>query len=490
MRRLSLIIISIFLVLVLTSCDIDNVENFEKITAPNNITPPITGEWKIEEYKVGKETNISDKDIEKIIGKKVFFYNDIIGVEDGFSLEPTYKVKKVNALDYLFYHYKINPEFLKIEDEQIQIISIASKEQFYYEIIKKDDDNIIVNIDGVFFFLSKISDEVDSKVIEKYKKEKEEMPGGSLKESDDILRTGLLLGLRYYDQEAEDNNKEPWKYRTIWIRSYNKSIKDIYEIEDILLPRKMGFWKVVADNNIYSYPYTKEHLDKSIILRSGVDFDTQIIRYVGNDYISIENIESDAKGRANLRTYLIDNFDSRKPIKISDIGGKNLKTAFLEGAGKGKTLSKAKKDNDVEGENNEENFGLTRKNGHWILRGRINYKENGEQDFIDFNIKAVPPTELVHYDELSIPWNGIKMKIPEVIDAYTSPNDDIAVVITHKYISIYPINNGELGKEPFEKISLNDDEEVVMAEWAIGRYVNVWEDVFLKNDVKEIETLE
>ncbi|HLR36163.1 MAG TPA: hypothetical protein VK071_12660 [Tissierellales bacterium] len=490
MRRLSLILISVFLILVLTSCGIENVENFEKIAAPNNITPPITGEWKVEKYKIGNGTNILDKDIEKFMGKKVFFYNDIVGVEDRFSLEPTYKVKNVNASDYLFYHYKINPEFLEIEDEQIQIISIASKEQLYYEIIKKDDKNIIINIEGVFFFLSKLSDEVDTKVIEKYKREREEIPGGSLKESDDILRTGLLLGLRYYNQETENKDEGPWKYRTIWIHSHNKSLKDIYEIENILLPRKTGFWKVVTDNNIYAYPYTKEHLDKSIKLQSEVDFDTQIIRYVGNDYISIENIESNAKGRANLQTYIIDNFDSRKPIKISDVGGENLKAAFLEGAGKGKALSKVKKDNEIKRKNNEENFGLTRKNGHWILKGRISYEENGKQDFTDFNIKAVPPMELVYYDELSIPWNGIKMKIPEVIDAYTSPNDDIAVIITHKYMAIYPINNGELAKEPLGKVSLNSDEEVVMAEWAIGRYVNVWEDVFLKNDVKEIETLE
>src|SRR5699024_11701518 len=99
MRRLSLILISVFLILVLTSCGIENVENFEKIAAPNNITPPITGEWKVEEYKIGKGTNILDKDIEKFMGKKVFFYNDIVGVEDRFSLEPTYKVKNVNASD-------------------------------------------------------------------------------------------------------------------------------------------------------------------------------------------------------------------------------------------------------------------------------------------------------------------------------------------------------------------------------------------------------
>src|SRR5699024_2504546 len=133
MRRISLILISIFLSLVLTSCGIENVENFEKIAALNNITPPITGEWKVEKYKIDNGTNILDKDIEKFMGKKVFFYNDIISVEDRFSLEPTYKVKNVNASDYLFYNYKINPEFLEIEDEQIQIISIASKEQLYYE---------------------------------------------------------------------------------------------------------------------------------------------------------------------------------------------------------------------------------------------------------------------------------------------------------------------------------------------------------------------
>lgn len=487
MKRLSLILTLIIFIFILTSCNINNVETVEKISAPNNTTPPISGVWKVEKYKTSNRTSLSENDIEKILGKKIFFYKNLVVVEDGFSLESSYKVKKVNTSDYLFYHYKISPDFLNINNENIQIISLSAKEQFYYEIIKANNNEIIFNTDGVFFYLSKLSNEVDYETIEKYIKEEKKDAGIIEGESNDTLRTGLLLGLRYYDEESVKKDEQPWKYRTIWIRSYNKNIKDIYEKEDILLPRKTGFWEVEAKENIYAYPYSKKNKDKSIKLNKKENSNGKRIEYLGNDYISIENIENNGKGGKELRTYLLDNIDEKKPIKISDIGGRSLRTAFLEGAGKQRGILASKDNNLLNERPDEESFGLTRKNGHWILKGRISYEEKEVRKYTDFNIKAVPPIELVTYDELLIPWNGIKMKVPEVVDAYTSPNEDIVIILTNKYILIYPIHKGELGDKPFGKIPIKEKEKIIMAEWATGGYVKTWEDIFLKNDPEKTE---
>lgn len=484
MKRLSLILMLIVFLLVITSCNVSNNESFEKIIAPNNITPPISGKWKIEKYKTTNKTSLSEEDIKKILNKKVFFYENLISVENGHSLEVIYKIKKVNTSDYLFYHYKISPEFLNIKSKYMQVISMSNKEQFYYEIIKKNDNEIIFNFNGIFFYLTKLSDEVDSKVIKisqnEVKKDFEIISG----ESDDILRTGLLLGLRYYDERSFEENNQPWKYRTIWISSYNKKLKDVYEIEDILLPRKTGFWKVETRNNIYAYPFNGEKDNRSVKLNEKENSSIKSIEYLGNNYISIENLGNKKDINKELRTYLIDNIDEKKPIKISDIGGKSLEKAFLEGIGKQRSILSS--NNILEKKADVKNFGLTRKNGHWIIKGRINYEEKGEKKYTDFNIKAFPPVELVYYDELLIPWNGIKMKIPEVKDAYTSPNEDIAIILTNKYIWIYPIEKGELGDKALGKIDLNEKEKIIMAEWATGRYVKIWEDVFLNNKTMKI----
>ncbi len=82
------------------------------------------------------------------------------------------------------------------------------------------------------------------------------------------------------------------------------------------------------------------------------------------------------------------------------------------------------------------------------LQCRINYVDNGISIYENFNIKAIPPKEVVYYDELSIPWNRIKSKVPEALDAFTSPNEDIGIVITHNDIFIYTIEDGEFSNKP------------------------------------------
>ena len=59
----------------------------------------------------------------------------------------------------------------------------------------------------------------------------------------------------------------------------------------------------------------------------------------------------------------------------------------------------------------------------------------------------------------------------------------IALIQFDKYISIYKIENGMLITEPIEMIPIDENEEVIMAEWCDGSYVEQWEKVFLDGDV-------
>lgn len=503
-KRLILIFAAIVSILFLTSCNVDNLNTIEKISAPRNKKPPINGQWKVEKYKFGKGINMSETDIKTLKEKEIIFYNKIVAIGDEFCFEPSYKTKMVDSFDYLLYHYKVSPKYLGIKTKKLQVINITSKDQFFCEAIKKDDDNIIVNIDGVFFFLTKVSDDFDDEQIGKYleKKEQKKIIG----KEEDVLRSGILLGLRYYDDESEKS--QSWKYRTLWIRSRNNKVDKIYETEDLFLPRKSGFWKIGVErenidgnliDTVYAYPYSheaiemdiknedkkdinKETLDDNIMATKG----TQKIQYLGNDYISIENIPNLAKEKKTLQVFLIDSIKNGKPIKISDIAGESGKKAFYEGATRQLSIEHADKSNYIKIKPEEESFSLTRRNGHWIMKGRVNYIDKENQTYTDFDIKAVPPEEIVGFDELLIPWNAIKLKVPETVDAYTSPNEDIAIVITYSHISIYSIKNNEL-EELLAKVDLKSGEKVVMAEWATGKYAYVWEDEFLKNEVNILD---
>ena len=51
MKKLCLIFIIVLLTILFSSCEFTNIETTERIKPPDNNTPPILGEWKIEKYK-------------------------------------------------------------------------------------------------------------------------------------------------------------------------------------------------------------------------------------------------------------------------------------------------------------------------------------------------------------------------------------------------------------------------------------------------------
>ncbi|MBZ4666589.1 hypothetical protein [Mahella sp.] len=126
----------------------------------------------------------------------------------------------------------------------------------------------------------------------------------------------------------------------------------------------------------------------------------------------------------------------------------------------------------------DDNFTLKRRNGHWIIKGRLN--TGGGQE--DFTVGVMPGDKLVNYDDLCLSWNDIKEKVPSALDAYTSPNKDVLIALGNNFLSIYTIRDGVISSKPARKITIKEGETVVMAEWAMGSYVPKWEESFPKTN--------
>jgi hypothetical protein len=311
----------------------------------------------------------------------------------------------------------------------------------------------------------------------------------------------LLLGLKI-QRFDEENSLPVWDYKTYWINVNNKSSIGAYELDKLLVPRRSGFWFIDSDriiDNKLVYDELKARpllkVDNKQVINEDLSFDLREkdgleipkvpsvlknILFIGNDYISVENIDLNRNDRRTLQTYTIDNLKDKKPIKLSDIIGNDGKDLFQEAASSNISLN-----NQIVA--NEENVSLFRRNGYWTLKGRINFKENNEEIYRDFNIKAIPPKEMVSYDELSLPWDAIRLTVPDVLDVFSSPNSDFLVVLTSKNIVIYSLEEYDINKTPIGEISLPDDASIIMSEWAVGRYPNVWQSTMIKNGANEIE---
>ena len=130
----------------------------------------------------------------------------------------------------------------------------------------------------------------------------------------------------------------------------------------------------------------------------------------------------------------------------------------------------------------QKNFALYRKTGHWFFKGRIDPDRQGHLPYMDFNLNLLPPANMVAYDVLHVPWKEMKDKLPNAIDIYTSPNRDLAVILTRSHILLYTIEGRKLSGEPIAKIRLEEGSTVIMAEWSMGEYVARWENSFIKNN--------
>lgn len=483
MKKIFLIILTL-IVLITTSCSNSKFEVNDKIMAPESTIPPLQGKWVIEKAIEGPYIKGSNKDEIDFVGKEALFHKDAVVIGEDYVLEPQFKLKNVRLSDYLLYKYKTDLYDLELNMEEAQILTIFSNGQYFHEFIKYSEDEMITVVDGKFYFLKKNVEKISKEEVDRYINIEKDIVRISNVEDVDTLRSGVLLGIKSYDYDDE-NQKEDWKYRTLWIRFNNYQMASVYEIENLLVPRKKGFWKVdikkeknrdkIQAKQISNF---KEELEEFMMMARFMETAeepniSKEILYIGNDYVSTETVDQ-SNGRRSLEVYPIDYLEEERAITISDIAGDEGLKSFIEG-------SRSILNRDANISLNENNFGLSRRNGYWIMKGRINYQSNEEELFMDFNIKTIPPKELVNYDELLVPWSKIKSRVPEAIDAFTSPNDDIIIISTRNELLIYSLKDKEISQKELGKIKISNTDSIVMSEWGLGRYATLWEEEVLKD---------
>ncbi len=205
------------------------------------------------------------------------------------------------------------------------------------------------------------------------------------------------------------------------------------------------------------------------------------INFVGNDYIATEVYEgNNFKGEFSKYEVLpIDNITSNLPIVISDIFDNDANKDF-----------KQTYNNIIDGFSKEEkekyspyvnysNFSLKRVNGKWTIVGKISPAYGMDGSGYDYTLNLKQNKKLLNYDSLLIPWKTLKRELPGIKDAFTSPNKRIALIVTEEGLIIDEIESSKINNVPLDVIEMDKNDEIIMAEWCIGDYVDNWEKPFL-----------
>lgn len=485
------IIIMILSMFILQGCNQIDINVEGKIEAPEIKALPIQGTWKVQNYMELDDTIISK---DTFNGEIAAFDKDVAVLLKEVCSSPEYKIKSVSAEQYFLYKYKVNAVKLGVKAKNVDVITISTNKQPFHDFIKIDDSSILVYEDKGFLYMNKVSDKVDNSILQKSDNNDISKDIEPFIKTSGSLKSGVFLGLR----TTGDANNIGSSYRTLWIASVNKAIRPVYEMKQLLVPRKTGFWEVdywsqkaaaTLKGTLYAHSLIEDNSDLNKNYNNLLEEEgRRDILFVGNDYIGTEYKYLDPeslKETAKYQVLPIDNLKYSMGVNISDVVGEDGLNALIHSSQSYVMSLDKSKAEQLQKYATGENFSLTRRNGQWVVTGRLDYVApvNGKT-FEDFDIYLLPPQKLVNYDELKLPWNYIKVKIPDAVDVYTSPNKDMAIIITRSTIEIYTIENEKLSEKPVQTITLQKGETAVMAEWASGSYVDKWEEVIRPRSTK------
>lgn len=434
---------------------------------------PLYGEWTAYKFVKTDQADLSEEKIKELIGKKAIFSSSEAKFNNDNCKFPNYKIKVVDAEKYFLSNFKIKASELGISDKQVKVITISFRNSFYDEYIQISDNCILKNYEGVCIFLKRNGDKV-----KEIKENKIESKNAKKNEKKEVMsQNGVLIGLR-------GNNGLGYQYRTLWIHNTDDNKFEIKEMSNLIVPRKNGFMVVGVDNINKGEKYIKDKIwtgtlnisANSIVKNTYNNIQDDVnykINFVGNEYISTENtvLQVNDVNKNVLRTYLsvlpLDNIYGNS-IAFSKIIGNNNDDLLSKNAAE--YLQKAgRTDYKVNTNELETNWGIIRMNGKWVLRGRV-ANEN-------FSVNVEPPKVLTSYDELFIPFKTIKSKFPDALDAYIALNNSFMIVITKNKLEVVSIANNTIGKVEIS-LDINENEQSVMSQWAVGSYVDKWDKIF------------
>ncbi|KPV58181.1 hypothetical protein QJ48_17890 [Paenibacillus sp. A3] len=317
------------------------------------------------------------------------------------------------------------------------------------------------------------------------------------------VRSALLIGLRS-DAPAAENPQAPSTYRTVLIAPDRNRLQKTAEGEGILMPYKLDFWKIgnerkaTGSQETYTLtahlasvkPKTSGSADRRNPAQPVVRSEKLMFagnRYVAvtqttaaktsaaqspapQDYVWVKELEQLASGRQVPAPLSEPHVALRSVFAAAAVPVlKELKPAPPSaGLGHGEPAAA-----DLSGES----WTIARKQGKWTAQlASYDGTANGAAEGMTYRLREVPlalPPSVVSHDELAVPWRDIVRVQPGAVDAFSSPNRDMVAIVTEQNIIIYPYADQWI-PIPLMTLPLQPKESVVMIQWAMGSYVELW----------------
>lgn len=476
-------IFSIFLV----SCSKGSDDELnDLILTPELDSPVLQGTWQV--TKVNNITGVNNTNSPKI-GDKLYVNNNLVAINKEYAFPPTFTSKYVNLSDYLV-NRGYNFDNVAI-DENVVVVNASQGQYFSRDFIKTSDDEIFYIADDNMIFLSKVSDDVDSEVINSFKvlaifeRSKDKNP---TKNDED---EAILLSVRERDDLAD--KEVEYNYYTYLIKIAQNDKITYKKSEDIFIRGKDDYWKVRSKknnlsglyDNIEAYPARLEDqmdLEDNINRYSFKDYDMDLrINFVDINYISFSYTKLFAENTINKYGFLATNeLQDNRLISIDEFTGENAATDQFQYMVLNEATSADSeiKPKDIIIDNT--NFGLVRDLGNWIIQTSIYTK--GKQIKASTQIPMRNHIEKSAASPIDISKDQVRNINSQFKDYYIFNDGKYILIQTADEILIHKINKKYIEKKPIFSIPTDKSTTLISIDQQSGANVKNIEESYINNN--------
>lgn len=491
MKKLFRYFIISLIAVVLSSCTKSNIDNLaDFIQSPKQDSPIIEGTWQVVDITNEGENN---EDSEIKINDMLYVNKNLVAINNSYAFPPSFTSKYVKLADYLKNRgIKTSDDF---GDRSVVVLTASQGQLFSKDLIITDKNNLFIIKDDHIISLKKISDKIDSQIIDKYAKlaSKERSTSQSGEEVAEDMT--MLLGVR--ERIDPDSDKALYRYYTYMIRIKSDDTINYQKVANIFLKRKDEYWRVSSDLNnftdlyddIKSYPIKIENNienENENYSFKDINLNTRI-NYVSKDFISIDytnNLNIDP-----IRKYALletENLGDKKFISLKEFTGEKDSDIIFKEKVKNEVKKAFPNVNPDKVGFDSSNFGIVRSQGMWVFQSSINTGHNDEfvQNF--FNV------DIAIGDSILNPTNNI-INRDQVYNINTQFKDYVVLdnlryiaIQTPDEILIHRIKDGLIEKSPIYAIPTRMPCTIISIDQYSGSSASDLEKAFEKyNDIIE-----
>ncbi|HEY2824380.1 MAG TPA: hypothetical protein VGI83_02445 [Gemmatimonadales bacterium] len=287
---------------------------------------------------------------------------------------------------------------------------------------------------------------------------------------------GVLLGVK-----TDDNT-----YRTLWLTVDGAAARLAAAGEGILVPRRDGFWWIEVlhykedpggpEIDTLMVGPTVNGRPKHDTIGVAPDCYAAIaitLRFVGTDHVSRETHSETGCGPHPdaPSTWDMVSLPNARPFdslfSVAQHEAFERRRSFVRDS-----LTRATKPEDCPATEPEPSWFVTRKPGRWGLSGGVWGPYVCGNPFDEFDAGIAPPRGAVGANDLVPEWAVIRRTVRNAVDAVSSPQHNVVVVVTASdSLLVYVATGTSLGRRLG---AFPGGGAVVMAQWAVGRFVSIW----------------